>query len=80
MVEFYRIIKNNVRGTILHMNIILLDHTEYADKFKDICHKFKTIVDVEVFETDSKFIDAALETDKIEKANAVFINTSIGDL
>lgn len=61
------------------MNIILLDHTEYADKFKDICHKFKTIVDVEVFETDSKFIDAALETDKIEKANAVFINTSIGD-
>ncbi len=79
MVEFYRKIKNNVRGTILHMNIILLDHTEYADKFKDICHKFKTIVDVEVFETDSKFIDAALETDKIEKANAVFINTSIGD-
>lgn len=58
MVEFYRKIKNNVRGTILHMNIILLDHTEYADKFKDICHKFKTIVDVEVFETDSKFIDA----------------------
>lgn len=79
MVEFYRKIKKNVRGTILHMNIILLDHTEYADKFIDTCRKFKTKVEVEVFETDTKFIDAALGTNKIEKANAVFINTSIGD-
>lgn len=79
MVEFYRKIKNNVRGTILHMNIILLDHTEYADKFIDVCHKFKTKIEVEVFETDTKFIDAALGTNKIKNANAVFINTSIGN-
>lgn len=66
-----------IRGSILQMNIILLDNTMHTEKFISVCKNTDEEITVNNLKTDTEFIDTALKTNTLKNANALFVNIDL---